>query len=374
MTNEEKLDIILEYKNIRNSTISQKLNISPALVSQWRNRRSSKLNTLHLNALENAFNIPLDIFKNRDIDTKEKVLNKLEESSDTLFDNCILKKLFPIELMNSWYCYSFNNNGNLNVYLVEISRYEVKVYNSQKELTYSGYPIAINDYQTQLVVTKENEPYSIIVTINNNSINSNIFYASSSFKSSSNKDALMFCIFSKEKIEKSVVIEILGDKSKNLLTLKSDIIQNIKTYKEDKERLLNKAVSLKYAIGKWYLYFDKVETDNIITIDENLNVVWFKNGNFYKDGELIRDKNAVILMFPSSIYHSSYFMFKIDNIDTKIIHYIGSKYITGQNIISVGVMCKKRLQDSDIKTILSGIESSLNISKIYENLDNYLNN
>ena len=372
MKNEEKLDIILDYYNIKNNTIAQKLEVSASLVSQWRNKHSQKLNKLHIYALAKAFNIPLEIFEDQEINSKEELIDKLGCCCNLTHNECVFKRRFPSVLIGKWHCYNYNHNGNLDVDLVEIDRFEVKVYNNRGELRYTGYPLAINNYQTLLVLSRDGEPYSVHVTINNDLVNSDIFYTAASFKSYSNKDAVMFCIFSKKSLDKLTAVDILGDRTKNLLTMSDFIVNNIETFKIDKNKFINRAESIRYSIGKWYLYFDKQASKNQLHIDENLNTSWLKDGNFYRGGELIIDGKAVIIRFDDSKFHGTYFMFSIDNIDIRLIYYIGAKYITGDNIFAVGVMSRAKLEKDDVESILANANNMLNLTAIQSNLSNFL--
>jgi len=370
MTKEEKLDIILNHKSIKNKEIAQKLDVSNSLVSQWRNKNSRKLNMLHLHALENAFNIPIEIFQSSEFDTKEKIISRLK-SCCSIHSECIFKKSFPETLIGTWYCYNYNTNKQLDIDMIKIEKFKVTVYDKKNEPKLSGYPIAINDYQTLIVLSKATEPYSIHITVNNDSISNNIFYASASLKSYKNKDAVMFCLFTKERLDKLSAIEIMGDKSKNLLNISDELIENIEIFKKNRDKILNKIDSIKNILGTWYLYFKDSNSKNIIVIDNNLVVDWIKDNKPYKEGELIMDKNSIILKFPNNTYHSTYFMFIKKNTDIKLIYYIGQKYITNYNILAIGVMSKNILSQEDLNKLLPKT-SSINLTKMYKQLDSFL--
>jgi transcriptional regulator with XRE-family HTH domain len=372
MTNEEKLDIILNHKKIKNTTIAEKLEVSHSLVSQWRNKYKNKLKKIHLYALEATFDIPYEIFEKDSFETKEKIIEKLTKNCNTTHNESVVKKSFPKKLIGKWYCYNYNSHNTLDIDIIEISRFEVKVYNiDSKKVILKGYPLAINNYQTLLILSKNTEPYSIQITINNDLINSQIFYATASLKTYKNKDALMFCLFTKERLEVLSAMEIMGDRHKNLLNINDSLIENIETYKQDKFKVIDKVDSLKSLIGNWNLYFDNEKSKNIIKIDNNLLVDWIKDGHPYKEGELLIDKNAVILKFDNNTYHSTYFMFIKKHTNIKLVYYIGPKYISNMNVFAIGVMSKNKLTSKELDNLLP-TTNSINLTKIYKKLVSFL--
>jgi len=372
MTNEEKLNIILNHKNIKNKDIVQKLNISSAFISQWKNRYSGKLNKVHLYALASSFDIPVEIFESKEFNTKEKIIEKLDSHCKISNNECIFKYKIPEKLKGRWYFYNFNSNNTLDIDIIEIDNQSVKVYNDDNKIIFQGYPIAINEYQTLIVLSNDTEPYSIQITINNESIDSKIFYASVSLKSNKNKDTLMFSLFTKELLEKIEAIEIMGEKNKNFLDINDNFLDNIEAYKINKNRALNQAENFRNIIGTWHLYAKDAKSENKIIIHPDLSVDWLKNNKYFKQGELISDKRSIVLKFKNNNnYYSDYFFFTKNYSNINLFSFFGSRYITNHNVFVLGVMSKKTLSSSDINKILSDT-TEVNLTRIYRSLNSYL--
>ena len=70
---------------------------------------SNKLKPLHLYAISSAYNIPIQIFNDKYIDTKEKIRTILEreKSNKSIFKN---ENKIIDELVGDWYLYSYPSN------------------------------------------------------------------------------------------------------------------------------------------------------------------------------------------------------------------------------------------------------------------------
>ena len=117
MKNEEKLDYLMDLLNISNKDIVNKLEISNSFISQWRNQTYNKLKKIHLYAISKAFDIPIEIFENESIDSKEKIKEYLKTNQNISIgkrDDDVLKTL-----IGEWYCYNHSSSKDLNIEIWE---------------------------------------------------------------------------------------------------------------------------------------------------------------------------------------------------------------------------------------------------------------
>ena len=82
---EEKLHYVIESLNLKNRDIATKLEISSGLVSQIQNHYNGKLRKYHLHAMCHAYHIPMEIFENKSIKTKEMVDNLLTNRDEIFY-------------------------------------------------------------------------------------------------------------------------------------------------------------------------------------------------------------------------------------------------------------------------------------------------
>lgn len=204
--NEEKLNYILKKLKLTTIEIAKKLEISSGLVSQIQNAYNGKLRKIHLYALSNAYNIPMDIFEDETINSKETIDFMLKQASFTIFkkDYQILEKL-----TGKWYLYSYPSNPNLS----EVWSTETHIYDDFTVLDAhrNKGKIYIGKKQSLLVKESHNSKNITTIVFDNDRITYGNFPFSRIAKSNSfNKEILSFGFFSRRKLEKNEAKNILG--------------------------------------------------------------------------------------------------------------------------------------------------------------------
>ena len=204
--NEEKLNYILKKLNITTKEIAEKLEISTGLVSQIQNPFNGKLRKIHLYAISKAYNIPVDIFEDETINSKEIIDYMLKQASFNIFkkDYEVLKKLIGV-----WYLYSYPSNPNLS----EVWTTETYVYDDFTVLdTHRNRGRLYIGKKQSLIIKESNNSKNITTTVfDNDRITYGNFPFSRVAKSNNfNREILSFGFFSREKISKERAKEILG--------------------------------------------------------------------------------------------------------------------------------------------------------------------
>jgi len=204
--NEEKLNYILKKLNITTKEIAEKLEISTGLVSQIQNPFNGKLRKIHLYAISKAYNIPIDIFEDETINSKEIIDYMLKQASFNIFkkDYEVLKKLIGV-----WYLYSYPSNPNLS----EVWTTETYVYDDFTVLdTHRNRGRLYIGKKQSLIIKESNNSKNITTTVfDNDRITYGNFPFSRVAKSNNfNREILSFGFFSREKISKERAKEILG--------------------------------------------------------------------------------------------------------------------------------------------------------------------
>jgi len=221
--NEEKLNYILKKLNLSTKEIAQKLEISTGLVSQIQNPFNSKLRKIHLYALSHAYNIPMDIFEDESINTKNQIDHMLKQASFDIFekDYKILEKLIGV-----WYLYSYPSNPNLSeVWTTQTHIYDdftvLDIHNNKGKLH-------IGTKQSMIIKQSNNSKNLTVTVFDNDRITYGAFPFSRIAKSNNfNREILSFGFCSKEKLSKERAKAILGSIEKVQLQIDYDIIERI---------------------------------------------------------------------------------------------------------------------------------------------------
>ena len=210
MKNEEKLTYIIRKLNLSTKEIAKKLGVTSSLISSIKSVHTNKLRDIHLYAFAMAYNIPMEIFKNREIDTKEQIdillLQKESKKREIFQNNSELME----NLVGEWYMYSYPSSPQLAEVWETLTTFypnkEVIDQHNNKGFLYIG--------KNQSVIFKESNGTKNITTItfDNPRVYYNIFIFSRVSKSNSvNKEMFNFGICSRNRLDISVAKEILGD-------------------------------------------------------------------------------------------------------------------------------------------------------------------
>lgn len=222
--NEEKLNYVIKKLSLQTKEIALKLEISPALISQIQNHYNDKLKKIHLYAICSAYNIPLVIFENDNINEEEMIDSLLKKSQhNTMFhtDHDILNKLTGL-----WYLYSYPSNPKISeIWCTETTIYEdYRVEDAHKN---EG-KLHIGEKQSVILKESHNSKNITSITFDNNRITYEIFPFSRVSKSNSlNKELFNFGFFSRRKMDKEEAKEVLGSVHEVQLQMNYELLERI---------------------------------------------------------------------------------------------------------------------------------------------------
>ena len=226
-SNEVKLAYVLKALNIATKEVAKKLGVSSSLISQIKNHyeESNRLRNIHIYAICFAYKIPIEIFEDKKIDTKEKIDSLLSQQNKELSifnqNRDVLDKL-----VGKWYMYSYPSNSKLaDIWETKTTFYED--FTVEDEHNNRG---RLNIGQNQSIILKESAGSKNItsITFDNARIFYNVFLFSRVSKSNSiNKELFNFGICSRKKLDKKEVKRILGEVTEVQLQINYDILERI---------------------------------------------------------------------------------------------------------------------------------------------------
>ena len=221
--NEEKLKYVLKKLNLTTKEISKKLEISSGLVSQIQNHYNGKLRKIHLYALSNAYSIPIEIFEDENINTKEIIDAMLKQASFKIF---IPNYQLLDKLVGKWYLYSYPSNSNLS----EVWTTETHIYDdfTVLDIHKNRGKIYIGRQQSILIKESNNSKNITATVFDNDRVTYGHFPFSRIAKSNSyNREILSFGFFSRRNMSKAEAKNILGEIKKSQLQMDYDMIDRV---------------------------------------------------------------------------------------------------------------------------------------------------
>jgi len=222
--NEEKLNYVFKKLKLQTQEIAKKLEISPALISQIQNHYNDKLKKIHLYAICSAYNIPMEIFENENINEEETIDILLEESQHhSMFhhDQELLEKL-----TGTWYLYSYPSNPKLS----EVWSTETTIYKDSRveDLHQNRGKLYIGEKQSVILKESHNSRNITSITFDNTRVTYGTFPFSRVSKSNSlNKELFNFGFFSKQKLSNEEAKEVLGSVHEVQLQMNYELLERI---------------------------------------------------------------------------------------------------------------------------------------------------
>ena len=229
MKNEEKLSYIIQKLDLSTKDIAKKLGVTSALISSIKSIHTNKLRDIHLYAFSMAYNIPMEIFKDKNINTKEqidKILDTKVQKNNKIFEN---NKELMDKLIGEWYMYSYPSSPQF----AEVWETVTKFYPDGTVIDEHNNKGFLHIGKNQSVIFKESNGTKNITTLtfDNARVHYNIFIFSRVSKSNSvNKEMFNFGICSKEKIPIDDVKEILGDIKEVQLQMNYAMLERVGKY------------------------------------------------------------------------------------------------------------------------------------------------
>jgi len=237
-SNEVKLGYVLRALNLATKEVARELEVTASLISQIKNHYedSNRLRNIHLYAICFAYNIPVEIFKNKEINTPQQIDSLLQERD--LVKNDIFEKNREVlkKLEGDWYMYSYPSTKRLG----DMWETRTTFYRDYRVVDEHNNHGILNIGKNQSIILKESNGSKNItsITFDNSRVFYNVFLFSRVSKSNGlNKELFNFGICSKKRLTKETAKEILGEISGVQLQISYDILERINSHIERDDRL-----------------------------------------------------------------------------------------------------------------------------------------
>jgi len=225
---EDKLSYLIKTLKLKSKDVAKKLEISTAVMAKLMNPTYGALKMLHVYAFCRAYNVPLVIFEDEEIDSTDKVKNILtqEQELGTMFyaNSQVLD-----EIIGDWYMYSYPSTlWSAEVWETETTIFEDGLVTDQHN---NNGKLYIGKNQSIILKESNNSKNITSITFDNNQITYKVFPFSRVSKSNSLNQALFnFGFFSKEKVSIENAKKILGDLNEVQLEMNFDLMKRIHAY------------------------------------------------------------------------------------------------------------------------------------------------
>ena len=224
---EEKLKYVIKKLNLSNKEISEKLEIGRVMVSNIQSYHQERLRKHHLYAICSAYNIPIEIFEDDSIKTKEHIDEILLNRDNIFFKNYDLLN----RLKGDWYLYSYpSNSAFAKVWETETTIYEDF---SVEDMHGNRGKLMIGRNQSIILKESSNSKNITSITFDNNRVAYGKFPFSRVSKSNGiNKELFNFGFFSRDRVELDDATEILGEIKSVQLKIDHNMLERINGYVE----------------------------------------------------------------------------------------------------------------------------------------------
>lgn len=228
-TNEEKLDFILDYLEIKVKDIADAFGVKPPYVSRIRVSSYNNLKPMHLYALERIYDIPYLIFEDSNIDTKDKIKYILDnrnidmtQCKNNIFFN---NDKVMANLEGIWYAYFYSSAYDNSLYCIEtIISPNGKVVDENSNFG----QVFVGENQSMIIKQAHNSKNLISITFDNSTIAYGKFpFILTSKTNQLNEMMTNFGFFSHKKVDLEVAKDILLDISDLQLKMKYTLIERI---------------------------------------------------------------------------------------------------------------------------------------------------
>jgi hypothetical protein len=219
---EEKLKYVFEVLNLQNKEISEKLELGRTTVANIQSYHQNRLRKHHLYAICSAYNIPMEIFEDESINSKDKVKMILMNRDDIFHkDYELLDKL-----KGDWYLYGYpSNSAFAKVWETETTIYEDF---SVEDMHGNRGKLLIGRNQSIILKESSNSKNITSITFDNNRVVYGKFPFSRVSKSNGiNKELFNFGFFSRDMVELDEATEILGKIKEVQLKIDHNMLERI---------------------------------------------------------------------------------------------------------------------------------------------------
>ena len=219
---EEKLKYVIKKLNLSNKEISEKLEINRTMVANIQSYHQDRLRKHHLYAICSAYNIPIEIFENKNIKTKEHIDEILNNRYSMFHKNYELLE----KLKGEWYLYSYPSNlAFADVWETKTTIYEDF---SVEDMHKNRGKLFIGKKQSIIIKESHNSKNFTSITFDNDKVTYENFVFSRVSKSNSlNQELFNFGFFSRKKMDRERAKKVLGELEKVQLLMDFDMLRRV---------------------------------------------------------------------------------------------------------------------------------------------------
>jgi len=208
---------------------------SDTMVSNFKNdKHPATISRLHMDGLEKYFNIPLDVWEEKELSTKEidrLILQYKTSKQDTSHINNLLfeenQQIFK-KLKGTWYGYMYASNPASAI--EGIWRIETTIYDDYSVVDYWGNHGYLQIGKNQSIILKkpfENEDLTIIRFSNRHISFEHFRFVAISNQNNTLDEMINFGFFSRNKYTEREAKEILGEPEEMQLKLNMEFAQRV---------------------------------------------------------------------------------------------------------------------------------------------------
>jgi len=229
-TNEEKLQFLIKnYLKLSQKKLANEFEVSEAEMSKIVNNQENKLKNVHLLGFCYLYDIPYEVFKNKELNTEDKVTTFLDRYRSNKQKEIFRedKKLLE-HLIGDWYAYFYPSNSFAKIYSIKTT---IKEDGSVIDENGNFGKVYFGTLQSMIIKEAENSKNLISITFDNMQVRYGMFpFTLVSKRNHVNRKMCNFGFFADRKLDLDIVKKILGSVNEVQLKMNCDFGERISEY------------------------------------------------------------------------------------------------------------------------------------------------
>jgi len=229
-TNEEKLQFLIKnYLKLSQKKLANEFEVSEAEMSKIVNNQENKLKNVHLLGFCYLYDIPYEVFKNKELNTEDKVTTFLDRYKSNKQKEIFRedKKLLE-HLIGDWYAYFYPSNSFAKIYSIKTT---IKEDGSVIDENGNFGKVYFGTLQSMIIKEAENSKNLISITFDNMQVRYGMFpFTLVSKRNHVNRKMCNFGFFADRKLDLDIVKKILGSVNEVQLKMNCDFGERISEY------------------------------------------------------------------------------------------------------------------------------------------------
>jgi len=229
-TNEEKLQFLIKnYLKLSQKKLANEFEVSEAEMSKIVNNQENKLKNVHLLGFCYLYDIPYEVFKNKELNTEDKVTTFLDRyRSDKQKEIFREDKKLLEHLIGDWYAYFYPSNSFAKIYSIKTT---IKEDGSVIDENGNFGKVYFGTLQSMIIKEAENSKNLVSITFDNMQVRYGMFpFTLVSKRNHVNRKMCNFGFFADRKLDLDIVKKILGSVNEVQLKMNCDFGERISEY------------------------------------------------------------------------------------------------------------------------------------------------